>query len=67
MAVKIECKSCKWWESFEEEDVVETGGCRKHAPQHVLGDFDPNTDCGSLAVWPDTMCCDWCGDYEERN
>jgi hypothetical protein len=47
--MKITCEKCCYWEGPEPDVTVETGFCRRHAPDHEDD-------------WPLTEPTDWCGE-----
>lgn len=56
MARKETCKTCRWWDPYQNNP--KGGLCRVRSPQHY-----PEVGSG----WPSSNQDDWCGSYKETD
>jgi hypothetical protein len=71
------CKTCRFWEFGDHQDGNSLGPCQRLPPHlptpEAIRDWFCRPDGGSESerpgirgVWPITMDCDWCGEYEKE-
>ncbi len=54
------CGTCRFWDhTYTPETGIPAGLCRCNSPRPHRGERADIT-----AWWPETECCEWCGDWE---
>ena len=59
------CSSCKFFTPEVGRTVINTGCCRRSAPEAVTRGEEFERRC-IIAIWPQVSVDDWCGEWENR-
>jgi hypothetical protein len=71
----MKCEDCKWWDTnyISKSHGLTCCPCKRQPPtlilaQHLSVDEIENIEaCSEWALWPETSCVDWCGEFKEKN
>lgn len=58
-----QCRTCKFWEFYDERTHDEHGSCHRHAPHPTVHETEKETDALRYADWPLTRWNTWCGEW----
>ena len=63
---RVECKSCRYWDTSRFRESGKNGDCRRYAPQPKSRREIREKEGEYEVLWAVTTCFDYCGDWESK-